>query len=247
MHFTHQIRLHGTPDGYNTELPERLHIEVAKTGYRASNKRNYMSQMTKYMQRREAIAIWREYMEFMTPFTDINDDVDDDLDDSTSDPILDEEMELDEQDNNDPDQDKDSDSSTSPDSESDIDEMAPMEPSLVVEHQSVIAASKQPFGSVGVKILSDNFGALDFLERVTEYVSQQRNTSDFYRPTKNDKFPVFKKITIKLGNPLKPEDLIIDHVHATPAKGRGPLKALRKYPIFDTVLVHEVSGQWKYH
>ncbi|KAG9042455.1 hypothetical protein FS837_010842 [Tulasnella sp. UAMH 9824] len=242
VHFTHEIHLHGTPDGYNAETPERLHIDLAKTGYCASNKRNYMSQMTKFMQRREAIAIRREYMEFMTPFTEINEDVDDESDDSQSNMVLDQEMELDDQDNTHPDQDDDSSSSTSMDSESDTDEVVPMEP-LAVEHQLVIASSKQPFGSVGVKLLSDNFGALDFLERVTEYVSQQPNTSNFYRPTKNDKFSVFKKITIKLGNPLKPEDLIFDHVHATPAKAKGPLKALRKYPVFDTVLVRQVSGQ----
>ncbi|KAG8900172.1 hypothetical protein FRC01_010248 [Tulasnella sp. 417] len=239
VHYTYEIRLHGTPDGYNTETPEHLHIDLAKAGYRASNKRNYMSQMTKYMQRREAIAIRGEYMEFMSPFTAIDEDVNDELDDSPSDLILDEGMELDEQDL---DQEEDSNSSTSLDSESDSDEVAPKGPSLAVERQSVIAASKQPFGSVGVKMLSDAFGAPDFLERVTEYVSQQPNTSDFYRPTRNDKFPVFKKITIKLGNPLKPGDLIVDHVHATPAKATGMLKALRKHPVFDTVLVRQVSG-----
>ncbi|KAG8989484.1 hypothetical protein FRB94_014364 [Tulasnella sp. JGI-2019a] len=30
VHYTSSIQLHGTPDGYNTESPERLHIDFAK-------------------------------------------------------------------------------------------------------------------------------------------------------------------------------------------------------------------------
>jgi hypothetical protein len=36
-HYTHSIRELGTPDGYNTESPEHLHIIYAKRGWRASN------------------------------------------------------------------------------------------------------------------------------------------------------------------------------------------------------------------
>ncbi|KAG8735662.1 hypothetical protein FRC10_010291 [Ceratobasidium sp. 414] len=37
-HYVRLIREFGTPDGYNTETSERLHIDFAKMGYRASNK-----------------------------------------------------------------------------------------------------------------------------------------------------------------------------------------------------------------
>lgn len=37
-HYTHSIRRLGTPDGYNTEGPEHLHIEYCKIPWRASNK-----------------------------------------------------------------------------------------------------------------------------------------------------------------------------------------------------------------
>ncbi|KAG8976512.1 hypothetical protein FRB94_002606 [Tulasnella sp. JGI-2019a] len=30
IHYTSSIQLHGTPDGYNTKSPERLHIDFAK-------------------------------------------------------------------------------------------------------------------------------------------------------------------------------------------------------------------------
>ena len=38
MHYVEAIRSHGSADGYNTEASERLHIDYAKEGYRASNK-----------------------------------------------------------------------------------------------------------------------------------------------------------------------------------------------------------------
>ncbi|QRV89363.1 hypothetical protein RhiJN_17381 [Ceratobasidium sp. AG-Ba] len=56
-HYTHLIRQLGTPDGYNTETSERLHIDFAKMGYRASNKVNATKQMAIYIQRLEAIAM----------------------------------------------------------------------------------------------------------------------------------------------------------------------------------------------
>ncbi|KAF8499406.1 hypothetical protein JB92DRAFT_3099295 [Gautieria morchelliformis] len=54
-HYIALIRAKGTPDGFNTELSERLHIDFAKEGYRASNKKNYIEQMVTYLTRRDAI------------------------------------------------------------------------------------------------------------------------------------------------------------------------------------------------
>jgi hypothetical protein len=45
LHFLSAIRAVGSTDGYNTESPERLHIDCAKEGYRASNRRDYLEQM----------------------------------------------------------------------------------------------------------------------------------------------------------------------------------------------------------
>ncbi|KAG0698831.1 hypothetical protein DFH29DRAFT_983729 [Suillus ampliporus] len=44
-HYVQSIMLFGAADGFNTELPERLHIDFAKDSYRASNKRDYEEQM----------------------------------------------------------------------------------------------------------------------------------------------------------------------------------------------------------
>ncbi|KAG6816647.1 hypothetical protein H0H93_007857 [Arthromyces matolae] len=67
IHYVEAIRALGSADGYNTESPERLHIEFAKDAYRASNKRDYTEQMALWLQRREAMWIcegfcaWVEY------------------------------------------------------------------------------------------------------------------------------------------------------------------------------------------
>jgi hypothetical protein len=56
-HYSSAIREMGTPDGYNTESPEHLHIIYAKRGWRASNKVRPLPQMIKFIQRYEAIRI----------------------------------------------------------------------------------------------------------------------------------------------------------------------------------------------
>ncbi|CUA69803.1 Protein transport protein Sec61 subunit alpha [Halocynthia roretzi] [Rhizoctonia solani] len=61
-HYVHLIRELGTPDGYNTETSERLHIDFAKLGYRASNKVNATKQMALYIQRLEAIEMHDTYL-----------------------------------------------------------------------------------------------------------------------------------------------------------------------------------------
>lgn len=62
LHYLAAIRLLGTTDGYNTESPERLHINYTKDAYRASNRRDYVEQMTLWLQRREAIWLRESYI-----------------------------------------------------------------------------------------------------------------------------------------------------------------------------------------
>ncbi|KDN33350.1 hypothetical protein RSAG8_13560, partial [Rhizoctonia solani AG-8 WAC10335] len=62
-HYQHAIREMGTPDGYNTEAPEHLHIIYAKKGWRASSKVSPLPQMAMLIQRYEAIRIHRMYID----------------------------------------------------------------------------------------------------------------------------------------------------------------------------------------
>ncbi|KAF8597999.1 hypothetical protein BDV93DRAFT_413404, partial [Ceratobasidium sp. AG-I] len=61
-HYSSSIRDLGTPDGYNTEAPEHLHIHYAKDPWRASNKVRPLPQMVTYVQRLDAIRIQRAYI-----------------------------------------------------------------------------------------------------------------------------------------------------------------------------------------
>lgn len=66
LHYINSIRSLGTADGYNTESPERLHIDFAKEAYRASNTVDYVTQMTKWLQRREAIDHHSAYLDWIS-------------------------------------------------------------------------------------------------------------------------------------------------------------------------------------
>lgn len=71
-HYSHSTRELGTPDGFNTESPEHLHIIYAKRPYRASNKVKPKPQMLKLIQRQEAIRIHRAYLkDCFGPFEDV--------------------------------------------------------------------------------------------------------------------------------------------------------------------------------
>jgi hypothetical protein len=65
IHYVQAIKSHGTLDGYNTEAPEHLHIHFTKRGYRASNHRDYIPQMTCWLARQEAIVRFDTYMEWL--------------------------------------------------------------------------------------------------------------------------------------------------------------------------------------
>ncbi|KAF8709631.1 Zn-finger protein, partial [Rhizoctonia solani] len=67
QHYTHAIRMLGTPDGYNTEAPERLHIDLTKAGFNASNKIDdtELEQMAEYIQRMDSLALHRAYLNYI--------------------------------------------------------------------------------------------------------------------------------------------------------------------------------------
>lgn len=64
LHYCEAIKSRGAADGYNTESPERLHIDFAKEAYRASNGRDYEEQMVKWLGRQEAVARFRAYLDW---------------------------------------------------------------------------------------------------------------------------------------------------------------------------------------
>ncbi|KAJ7880813.1 hypothetical protein B0H14DRAFT_3764554 [Mycena olivaceomarginata] len=66
-HYVDSIRSHGTADGFNTENTERLHIDFAQAGYRATNKVHYTHQMTVWLARQEAVYKFGTYLQWAIP------------------------------------------------------------------------------------------------------------------------------------------------------------------------------------
>ena len=66
-HYVSTIQSHGTADGYNTELPERLHIDFTKVGYRKSSQHDYIIQMTRWITRQEKIEGFASSLHWCNP------------------------------------------------------------------------------------------------------------------------------------------------------------------------------------
>ena len=64
VHYAESIEFFGTTDNYNTEYTERLHIDLAKDAYRATNHRNEYAQMTVWLERKEKILRHQSYLEW---------------------------------------------------------------------------------------------------------------------------------------------------------------------------------------
>ena len=95
LHYAEAIRSHGTADGYNMEASERLHINYAKEGYRASNKKDYIKQMTVWLGRQEAVSRFQAYLVYAAKQSNTTSrdsqgklDSEDELDDDINNPMV---------------------------------------------------------------------------------------------------------------------------------------------------------------
>ncbi len=62
QHYVASIRRFGSPDNFNTEYTERLHIDFAKKAYRASNHKEVLPQMTTWMDRKEKVLRFAQHV-----------------------------------------------------------------------------------------------------------------------------------------------------------------------------------------
>ena len=66
-HYRQFIELFGTTDNYNTEYTERLHIDLAKDAYRATNFKDEYPQMTAWLEHREKILRHDKFLRRQVP------------------------------------------------------------------------------------------------------------------------------------------------------------------------------------
>ena len=63
-HYRRRIEYMGSADNYNTKFTERLHIDMAKEAYRATNKKDEYDQMTLWLERKEKILRFERYIKW---------------------------------------------------------------------------------------------------------------------------------------------------------------------------------------
>jgi hypothetical protein len=67
VHYIDSIRQFGATDNYNTEAFERLHIDLAKDAWRATNKREERPQMVAWLDRYEKVSVFQLYLDSLDP------------------------------------------------------------------------------------------------------------------------------------------------------------------------------------
>jgi Plavaka transposase/Domain of unknown function (DUF6830) len=75
LHYIEAIELFGTTDNYNTEMFERLHIDFAKHGWRASNQRDEFPQMIRWLSRQEKVTSFEFHQKSLQQPQEKNDSV----------------------------------------------------------------------------------------------------------------------------------------------------------------------------
>ena len=62
MHYVRFIKFKGSLDNFDTAYAERLHIDMAKNAYDATNHRNELPQMTRWLERHKKILHFSDYI-----------------------------------------------------------------------------------------------------------------------------------------------------------------------------------------
>ncbi|KAG2157803.1 uncharacterized protein EDB93DRAFT_1246845 [Suillus bovinus] len=64
VHYIKSIKSRGSADDFNTEFPEQLHIDFAKDAYQATNWKDYVVQMTRWLACQEAMDQFEAYLDW---------------------------------------------------------------------------------------------------------------------------------------------------------------------------------------
>jgi Plavaka transposase len=208
MHYIEAIRSHGTADGYNTEASERLHIDYAKEGYRASNKKDYIKQMTVWLGRQEAVSRFQAYLVYADKQANTTSLNSHQLEMESDEEGLDEDL-------NDP--------------------TVPISKSTIATHSVAI---KPAYPHISVSTITSDFKATGFLSALTNYIRRAYPPPALpLFPTTVDHFDAYKRLNILQPSfAAVGQEGFVDRIRATPAvNGHGRLNNVPAH--FDTVLI----------
>lgn len=202
-HYVESITLFGAADGFNTELPKRLHIDFAKDAYRASNKRDYEEQMALWLQRQEAVFLRGAYLDWLS-----------------QQPLL---AGRGEHHTFDSDSDSESEETDSPKSNTAL--ISPLATAEEVQVTQHIVAKVPAYPNQTVARITTAYGATDFLAALQTFLRKNLPHNTIV-PSLYDRFDVYRHVVI-----IAPPDRRVSdtpkrwHVRATPevaASGRNP-------------------------
>ncbi|EKM74821.1 hypothetical protein AGABI1DRAFT_47382 [Agaricus bisporus var. burnettii JB137-S8] len=175
-HYVDSIRTLGSATGYNTEATERLHIDFAKVGYRASNKKDYIKQMTTWLARQEAMRKFSAYLNWAVPGLKPTEKKDDDQPSNSVDKPGDSRNDVDE------------------DDYTDSDEATP--------EASWKIAKAPAYGHLNATSIEQEFSVTMFPTHLLQYL-QKTYPHIPHTITPNSRFPVFRRLILHL--PVIPE------------------------------------------
>src|ERR1700683_1524249 len=229
IHYIDSIILFGSLDGFNSEHPERLHIDYAKKGYHASNKQDYTIQMTWWLQRQEAMDLRTAYLQWLNVL------IESDLDSEPIEDYDDGEAEYDHE----------------------VGHANTVLAEFKADAAPLFTykmAKKPPFPNTTVAQLTSAYGATEFLPALQIFLDHNMpHNVPTLKPNQFDRFDIYNAISILL--PSKPhvsDTKRLITVRATPEHSNGP----RKPPTparFDTAVVIEdeevyeegqIAGMW---
>ncbi|KAG0691776.1 hypothetical protein DFH29DRAFT_818958 [Suillus ampliporus] len=214
QHYVASIKSRGSADGFNTEFPERLHIDFAKNVYRATNRKDYVAQMTKWLACQEAVGQFDAYLDWTLKRLDsVHNEADDDGGDAEIEGF---------------------------DAEAQPKQTTTADSIPVVTH---ILASRPSFQALTVPFITQTFGGLSFLPAVSLYLRVSSlcvpamSHSAAPELSQWDRFDAYRRLSIPY---LKLRALhmgkTMDRIRATPSM--PPLGRSQGSPgRFDTVLV----------
>lgn len=223
LHYIDSIILFGSLDGFNTEHPERLHIDYAKRGYRASNKRDYLIQMTRWLERQEAMSIRTAYLKWLQVYAETDDG------DSGSGEQFEEE-------NDDSEAEYRHDLAEAEAMLADIDFSDPS--------SNYRIAKTSPHPNTSLHTLTTAYGATEFLNSLTSWLHVHL-PSNKITPNSFDTFPVYNAITISQpSQPHVSDSKNVITIRATPAHENGDRKPTTPAR-FDTAMIVEDEDEYE--
>ncbi|KIO21736.1 hypothetical protein M407DRAFT_45836, partial [Tulasnella calospora MUT 4182] len=211
VHYVDSITACGAADGYNTEYPERFHIEYAKLGYRASNKREYKKQMVTWLERQEAVDLFDSYSRWAWDPAAVASHM---IQDAAN-------VEVSET------------------SDEDLDTSLASPPDLF-KHTKLRLAKVPPLSNISLSTIRHHFHIPDFISSLNSYLARLAASHPGVRVENvglYDTFTIYKRAHLLVPSPALGVSPLEDRIRATPARVARVLPTLGSTAFFGTILV----------